>query len=199
MGDPGRKQIQLDGLAGAMHRTHRMCSHLPSTEYPILGPSPFNASNGSIFSANTLILRIPWPVVFVGVFDVIAAHRICVDPDVLGHLIICSAVGGRAQWAPDPREFVLNKWWSKSAPSVRSSIMGGLFVTRSHWVASGQGVPGDGQSPGGHRQSTCLGWQPGAKSGKLGRSFRQKGDTRPGGFSLAATPPGRAARNACPS
>ena len=49
--------------------------------------------------------------------------------------------------------------------------MGGLFVTRSHWVRSGQGVPGDGQSPGGHRQRACLGWPPGAKSGKLGRSF----------------------------
>ena len=76
--------------------------------------------------------------------------------------------------------------------------MGGLFVTRSHWVRSGQGVPGDGQSPGGHRQRACLGWPAGAKSGKLGRSFRQKGETRPGGFSLAATPPGRAARNAMP-
>ena len=45
--------------------------------------------------------------------------------------------------------------------------------------------PGSGQ-----RQRACLGWLSGAKSGKLGRSFRQKGETRPGGFSLAATPPG---------
>ena len=60
-------------------------------------------------------------------------------------------------------------------------------------------MPGDGQSPGGHRQRASLGWPPGAKSGKLGRSFCQKGKTRPTGFSLAASPLGRAARNACPS